>query len=98
MSDKQLSLFEDELFEDKKVETQKPKRKTKPPISISKISATSSATINLGNYNSARLEFTMEKVINDPSKIDIEEEKEKLWEEVNGEVDKQALLVKESLK
>lgn len=67
-------------------------------IEVTKISATSSITINLGNYNSARLEFTMEKRINRPEEIDIEAEKEKLWNEVNAEVDKQAQDVKNSLK
>lgn len=77
------------------------KTKTKPkkqPIEYSKISATSSVTINLGNYNSARLEMTIEKVINRPELVDIEAEKEKLWNEVNAEVDKQAQDVKNSLK
>lgn len=67
-------------------------------IVTTKISATSSVTINLGNYNSARLEFTMEKVINNPEAINLEEEKAKLWDEVNAEVDKQAQDVKDSLK
>lgn len=70
----------------------------KEPITVSRISATSSVTINLGNYNSARLEFTMEKTINDSSKIDLEEEKKKLWDEINLEVDKQAQDVKNSIK
>ncbi len=68
------------------------------PIAYSKISATSSVTINLGNYNSARLEMTIEKIINRPEEIDIEVEKEKLWNEVNAEVDKQAQDVRNSLK
>lgn len=76
---------------------QKPKTK-KQSIEYSKISATSSVTINLGNYNSARLEMTIEKVINRPELVDIEAEKEKLWNEVNAEVDKQAQDVKNSLK
>ncbi len=76
---------------------QKTKTK-KQPIEYSKISTTSSVTINLGNYNSARLEMTIEKVINRPELVDIEAEKEKLWNEVNAEVDKQAQDVKNSLK
>lgn len=67
-------------------------------IEVTKISATSSITVNLGNYNSAKLEFTMEKRINRPDLINLEEEKEKLWNEVNAEVDKQAQDVKNSLK
>ena len=70
----------------------------KEPIEVSKISATSSVTINLGNYNSARVEFTMEKTINDPSKIDLEAEKAKLWDEINREVDTQAQDIRNSLK
>ena len=67
-------------------------------IEVTKISATSSITINLGNYNSARLEFTMEKRINNPEAINLEEEKAKLWDEVNAEVDRQAQDVRNSLK
>lgn len=70
----------------------------KEPIVVSKISATSSVTINLGNYNSARVEFTMEKVINDSTKIDLEQEKAKLWDEINREVDNQAQDIRNSLK
>lgn len=70
----------------------------KEPIVVTKISATSSVTINLGNYNSARVEFTMEKAINDASKINLEEEKEKLWNEINNEVDRQAQDIRNSLK
>ena len=70
----------------------------KEPIVVSKISATSSVTINLGNYNSARVEFTMEKVINDSTKIDLEKEKAKLWDEINREVDNQAQDIRNSLK
>ena len=73
-------------------------KQTQPAIEVTKISATSSVTINLGNYNSARLEFTMEKRINNPEGINLEEEKTKLWDEVNAEVDKQAQDVRNSLK
>lgn len=67
-------------------------------IYTSKISATSSVTINLGNYNSGRLEMTIEKTITNPDMVDIEEEKAKLWDEVNSEVDKQAQDLRNSLK
>lgn len=72
--------------------------KEQAAIEVTKISATSSITINLGNYNSARLEFTMEKRINNPEAINLEEEKTKLWDEVNAEVDRQAQDVRNSLK
>lgn len=72
--------------------------KEQAAIEVTKISATSSITVNLGNYNSARLEFTIEKRINNPEAINLEEEKAKLWDEVNAEVDKQAQDVKESLR
>ena len=92
-----MSLLEGkELSEN--TEVKKRGRKPKPAITTSKISATSSITINLGNYNSARVEFTMEKTINDESKINLEEEKEKLWNEINAEVDKQAQDIRDSLK
>lgn len=61
------------------------------------ISATSSLTINLGNYNSARLEFSIKKRINDINAINLEEEKSKLWDEVNQEVDNQVQELKKSL-
>ena len=69
----------------------------KNPIETTRISATSSLTINLGNYNSGRIEMTIEKTINDPSAINLEEEKAKLWDEVNSEVDKQAQDLRESV-
>ena len=67
-------------------------------IEVKEITATSSITINLGNYNSGKLEFSMKKVINNPEAINLEEEKAKLWEEVNNEVDKQAELLKQCFK
>ena len=67
-------------------------------IETTKISATSSLTINLGNYNSGRVEMTIEKTINNPDKVNIEEEKAKLWDEVNSEVDKQIQDLRDSLK
>lgn len=67
-------------------------------IEVTKISATSSVTINLGNYNSARVEMTIEKKINRPDRVNLKEEKEKLWDEVNAEVDRQAQEIRASLK
>lgn len=63
---------------------------TKPAIAVKEITASSSLTINLGNYNSGKLEFSMTKTINKPEQIDLEAEKEALWNEVNSEVDRQA--------
>lgn len=67
-------------------------------IETTKISATSSLTINLGNYNSGRIEMTIERTINEPDKVNLEEEKTKLWDEVNAEVDKQIQDLRNSLK
>jgi len=61
----------------------------KPSSYVSQISATSSLTINLGNYNSGKVEFSEVKIIACDHKIDLKKEKEKLWDEVNMEVDKQ---------
>lgn len=67
-------------------------------IEVKEITATSAITINLGNFNSGKLEFSMKKVINNPEEVNLEEEKAKLWEEVNNEVDKQAELLKQCFK
>lgn len=66
-------------------------------IETTKIIATSSFTLNLGNFNSAKIEFTMEKVINNPDNVNLEEEKAKLWNEVNDEVDKQIRAIRQSI-
>ncbi len=66
-------------------------------IETTRIIATSSFTLNLGNFNSAKVEFTMEKVINNPDNVNLEEEKEKLWNEVNDEVDKQIRAIRQSI-
>lgn len=67
-------------------------------VYTSKISASSSLTVNLGNYNSARIEMTIEKTITNPSMVDIEKVKKDLWDEVNNEVDNQVMELKRSIK
>ena len=54
------------------------------------ITATSSLTINLGNYNSARIEFSVTKeIIEEGTEEEMKKVKEELWDEVNKEVDNQ---------
>lgn len=67
-------------------------------VKTTRISATSSLTVNLGNYNSGRVEMTIEKTINDSSLVDLEKVKTELWDEVNQEVDNQIRDLKNSLK
>ena len=66
-------------------------------VETTKISVTSSLTINLGNYNSGRVEMSIEKTINNPENVDIEKVKEEAWNEVNSEVDKQIADLKASI-
>ena len=63
--------------------------KKTPSIYTSQISATSSLTINLGNYNSGKVEFSEVKTIQANHPINLTQEKKKLWDEVNKEVDTQ---------
>lgn len=67
-------------------------------VKTTRISATSSLTVNLGNYNSGRVEMTIEKSINNPDLIDMKKVKEELWEEVNTEVDKQIQDLRNAMK
>lgn len=67
-------------------------------VKTTRISATSSLTVNLGNYNSGRVEMTIEKSINNPDLVDMKKVKEELWEEVNTEVDKQIQDLRNAMK
>ena len=67
-------------------------------VKTTRISATSSLTVNLGNYNSGRVEMTIEKSINNPDLVDMKKVKEELWEEVNTEVDKQIQDLRNAIK
>lgn len=67
-------------------------------VKTTRISATSSLTVNLGNYNSGRVEMTIEKSINNPDLVDMKKVKEELWEEVNTEVDRQIQDLRNAMK
>lgn len=62
------------------------------------MTATSSLTVNLGNYNSARIEFSITKEINNDANVDMEQLKQELWNEVNTEVDNQIEDIKNAFK
>ena len=64
-----------------------------------RIVVTSSLTVNLGNYNSGRIEMSIEKVLTgEESDEEIAKIKNDSWDEVNFEVDKQIRDLKDSLK
>lgn len=60
-----------------------------PKAAISKISATSRASLKIKD-NFFTVEYSEERVIPDLEGIDIEQEKQALWDAVNAEVDNQA--------
>lgn len=64
-------------------------------VVITKLTCSHALTLNLGNYQSAKFEFTMEATINNPN-TNIEEVKQRLWNDVGFEIDKQASELKKS--
>lgn len=67
-------------------------------VRTTQMTATSSLTVNLGNYNSARIEFSITKEINNDANVDMEQLKQELWNEVNTEVDNQIEDIKNAFK
>lgn len=67
-------------------------------VRTTQMTATSSLTVNLGNYNSARIEFSVTKEINNDANVDMEQLKQELWNEVNTEVDNQIEDIKNAFK
>lgn len=63
-----------------------------PKARISKIQATSRMSLKVKD-NYFTVEYTEERVIPDIEGVDIEQEKQALWDAVNNEVDNQAEVI-----
>lgn len=64
-------------------------------VVITRLVCTHALTLNLGNYQSGKFEFTMEATINNPN-TNIEDIKKRLWDDVSFEIDKQAAYLQKS--